>query len=189
MNNFSDFPDIIEEGEQVVISEKIKGCLTTISVVEHNSAKQLMANGFASDFEVINHQFGYLSQIPEVMEMLNVLSATHKQVIVFGESYEGQTGKYTKHTFPSSALLKVFDILVDGQYLSFGTFAYLTVKYHVPTVRFLYLGRFHKDLLQLANNKSTLDNSQMMDSIVIKPVTERTHPDVGRVILQHRGQL
>ena len=190
IENFRRYPNIIEEGEDVIISEKLDGQLCRIGHILDGESWVWMAgsNRVRRSFpkeDVSKSQFWYPFESPELSNLILHLSQKAKQVIVYGESYGASIQKF-KYDSPNKANFRMFDILVDGKYLDFPAFAVLAVKFHVPTVPMLFTGKFSKDLLQLADGESMLGGN-CKEGIVIAPVKERLHPKTGRVKLKYHS--
>jgi hypothetical protein len=74
--------------------------------------------------------------------------------------------------------------MIGNKYLNFPEFElYLKIN-KLPIVPFLYTGPWDKSLLKFAVGKSSIA-SHIKEGIVIKPISERYDPQVGRVILKH----
>lgn len=75
------------------------------------------------------------------------------------------------------------------KYLDYDDFEAFAREYEIPTVPVLYRGNLNVDKIkELAEGKSTLDNSHIREGVVIRPIKERWHPSLGRVILKLHGE-
>ena len=86
---------------------------------------------------------------------------------------------------------RIFDVYVgqpcEGKYLNPHEMGYLAISVGVPTVPVLHVGayshgalEYHTDGMETASGKE----AHMREGIVIKPVEERRHDELGRVILK-----
>ena len=63
------------------------------------------------------------------------------------------------------------------------------VRLDIPAVPELYRGPWSPDLARLAEGATVLGNgAHVREGWVVRPVRERVHPDLGRVILKRHGE-
>lgn len=105
-------------------------------------------------------------------------------VIVFGEVF----GKSVQDlTYDRDTLdLRIFDISINGNYLDWDVMSSLTKQFlDLDVVPILGRGPFSKEeLTKYTNGKSTLAPNQIREGCVIKPIEERWHANLGRVVLK-----
>ena len=106
-----------------------------------------------------------------------------QSVILFGEIYGSKIQDLSYDTNPT---YKFFDIYIDGKYVDFEDFIKYTSQFDIPIVPILYQGKFSYDIIkELSKGNTTLGNqSHIREGVVVKPVEERTHDNLGRVILK-----
>lgn len=112
-----------------------------------------------------------------------------QNVIVFGEVFGANIQKPFYYGSPNEMQFRVFDISVDGQYLDYDEFKAVCDEFGVPTCPVLYRGPYNFEILKKYINGPTAiaDCNQIREGIVIRPVVERTHPKVGRIVAKFIG--
>ena len=196
IENIKGYPNVLEDGETVVFTEKIHGTWTCLGLNDGTpivTSKGQSARGLAFKIEDgLNDRSMYVQQwreygnrVRELAERLEISS-----VYVLGELYgpgvqDLQYGLKARH-------FRVFDVFVGpkdtGRYLSYDQMM-AAVDYIFETVPILYYGPFKKNLMEFyANGRdnggmSILAN-HVREGIVIRPLEERTDPDAGRCIFK-----
>jgi len=181
VENLRHYPTLFAPGELVLISEKIDGTNTRVGVVEgqYMAGSHHVRRKEPEDWSTSTYWKPLM--IPGVRRMLDDLSLRHRQVVLFGETYgpgvrPNQYGQ-KEHCFAA------FDLLLDGRYASADMFYDLCRLYVVPTAP--YLGTVPYDLSTvrcLAEYPSALGGRR--EGVVVRPLTERNTPEVGRLILK-----
>lgn len=219
IENIKNFPDVLQEGEEVVLTEKIHGTNSRVGKIEGEwvagSHKTQRKNPNAKkplkrkvlDFYYNVRRFAKTGKwsnptakaretntywIPleneNVKSMIDFLSNENKVVIVFGEIYgKGiQDLTYGKH---QNVEYSVFDIYVERGYLDYKEVKSLCCQFNVPMVPVIYEGPWKSDLIKEHSNGNSIasDIEQIREGFVVKPIIEKEHPDVGRVILKSVG--
>jgi RNA ligase (TIGR02306 family) len=207
LENIRNFPSILEEGEEVIFTEKLHGKNARLGLVldqndEGNAEvifmagshevrrKPMDAKGRPSDFWIpmTEHMRKFLYSLAETYATTRLAN-----VIVFGELINTQKG-FHYGVSNGDVGFRVFDISVDGRYLDYDVMAGHCEKSHIEMVPLLYRGPFSWDVL----NEHTTGPTVMCDAakagtftgregIVVKPVKERFSrelPGSGRVALK-----
>ncbi len=176
-------PNILQEDEEVVITEKIHG----------ESARYTFANGrlyCGSRIRWKNPNADPCSAWWKTADQLELEErlASVPGIGVFGEIFGNVTGMQYGKTGAARGL-RLFDAmnLADRRYLDFDDFSAVAKRLDLPTVPILYRGPWQNDLRAMAEGNSTFAN-HVREGIVIKPTTERFDPRVGRVVLKLHGQ-
>lgn len=199
IENMRNFPAILEEGEEVVVTEKIHGtnCRVGTILVEGAPIEEDKAVVMAgthqtrrqcpeTEEERARHIYWYPTTLDSVKSLLAELSKKFKQVILFGEVY----GKVQSLKYGVKGLaFRAFDLMLDGSYVSYNEFAVLMTHYRVPRVPVSYRGPFSlAKIKELSDGKSLMPGADhIREGVVVKPVKERTDPRTGRVILKYLG--
>lgn len=172
------YPDILQEGEEVVITEKIHG-----------------ANGrFVHDGDRL--WVGSHTQIKKedptsiwwkVAIAPGILLDQHPFLVFFGEVYEQVQD--LKYDIKHGVQFRVFDIfdIKTMRYLDHDEAMQVAQETGVTWVPILYRGPWHKDLNALAEGNSTLAIN-VREGFVVKPIKERWNEYTGRVILKRHGE-
>ena len=119
------------------------------------------------------------------MRLLDELAAEHRVAILYGEIYGARVQKL--HYGQRAGLgFAAFDLFVDGRYLDYDEFAAATGRHGVPTVPVLGRGPFSLAwVAELSRGATTLPDEHIREGVVVRPVAERTPPDVGRAVLKY----
>ncbi len=190
IENLRNFPDVLEEGEEVVLTEKIHGTNCRVGLIEG----EWMAGSMsvrrkppekAEDWAVSAYWFPVT--VPGVRALVEALSVSHRQVILFGEVY-GSRIQDLHYGCKGTLGFRAFDLLLEGRYADADRFFALCADYGVETVPVLYRGPYSLETVrEHAAGDTTLDGSHIKEGVVVKPVMERAHPKVGRVALKYIG--
>jgi RNA ligase (TIGR02306 family) len=203
IENLRNYPNVLEEGEEIAVFEKIHGTNCRVGLIEgewmagsHGLRRKSPAenlNIMATEDDVHKaygqNTYWYPLSLEPVRNLLVGLSMyEHKQVILFGEIYGNVQKKYN-YGIKNGIGFRAFDLLVDGKYLNINDFLEECKTYGVETVpSFLHMGYNYNNIassVKQVEKYSLLDDSHPMEGIVIRPVVEREDRRVGRVILKY----
>lgn len=200
IQNYRHYPDIFEDRELVVVTEKIHGSNLRTALLRRMDRRWYKPWTWFRKYEWAcgsnNVQrdirdagiYSVALKDDKMTDMLLYLWKTRdikEGIIVYGEVFGAniQDLKYGRTEIDYA----VFDIAIDGQYQNWKTVRALCTQFNVPTVPELYRGPYSKEKI-----KSLVDgNTLMMDKephiregIVIKPEIESTWRN-GRKILKY----
>lgn len=188
IENMRNFPAILQDGEQVVATEKIHGTNCRVGRIEGEpmaGSKGLRRKHPEKDADVATNLYWHPWSLQPVKNLMASFNWNVRQVILFGEVY----GKVQslRYGIPNGIGFRAFDLLVDGKYLDYPEFIERCASSGVETVPTLYLGPFGLDAIRtLSGGPSTMPNANhIREGVVVKPVAERTDPKIGRVILKY----
>lgn len=175
----TDHINLIEEGEEVVITEKIHG--SNGKFVFHNGKIYCgsRANWKKESFE--DMWWNTLRQNAWIEGFI----CNNDDVMVFGEVY-GQVQNLKYGTIPGELRFAIFDMLVQAENKTFRWLDYEEARNKsrgcvwVPE---LYRGPFNLDMAkQLAESDSVIKGANHhKEGVVIQPIINRYHPKVGRI--------
>lgn len=206
IENICNFPNILEDGEEVVVTEKIHGMNSRVGYVLYpNETGHAEWQKMAGSHSVRRKEFDSNEKrsrfwIPfDNEQMDNLINKVIRQeesssaVIVFGELFgQVQDMKYGQ----DGISFKAFDISVDGKYLDHDKMMGYFSEYEIPTVPLLYRGPFSMEKMNelvdgettVCDPKSIKEKFKGREGIVIKPTKERYNFDIGgsgRVVLKY----
>lgn len=213
IENMRHFSTVFEPGEEVVVTEKIHGTNNRVAMIEgeimagsHNHRRRMpmMAISLPWYRRLVNFILCYPppmiedvarmqkdwywspAKIPQVATLLNDMGMRHQQVIMFGEVFGGAIQKGVRYGTPTQIAHRAFDLLLDGRYMDYDDFEAVCSRYGVATAPLLYRGPFSLEKIkELSDGKTTIGNdTHIKEGVVVRPVNERTHPKIGRVILK-----
>lgn len=204
IENFKKFPDVLQEGEPVAMTEKAHGtwcCFGWHPIVAHPiiTSKGLSSQGLTfklneknannlyirafnalteDDVTIIDKAFSIFNTNQEPFYILGEVIGYGVQDLVYGMS-SGEIG------------FRLFDVYIgrpqNGRYMDFEEKQDFAKKLNVPTVPVLYVGPFSKDIMyEHTNGKETISGKEthIREGVVVTPLIERYDLALGRVILK-----
>jgi len=206
IQNLYNFPTILEEGEEVIAHEKIHGTNSAIGMVLDSVAKE----GFEREVIVSSrkhprkrghdsiYERPYLTYQEGMDAMFNALfdspgkytsvleeGAEVSNVVIYGEIFGNCVQKGFGYGCDRETDYLAFDILVNGQYLHTDEVQAICEEFGIPVAPVLYRGPYSfKKMQEVAEGDTTLEDEHIREGIVLRPVQERTHPKIGRVIFK-----
>lgn len=171
------WPDILQEGEEVVLTEKLHGC---------NSRYVFRDGRLWVGSRTCMKRYNPSNLWWKVADSLGLEARlkTVENIAVYGECFgQVQDLKYAK----KGTELALFDALDTrtNRYLDHDDFLALAKQLDLPVVPQLYRGPWSNDLKSLAEGKTTIPGADhVREGYVVKPVIERYDMLLGRVILK-----
>jgi len=187
IENLRNFPSILQEGEEVWVTEKVHGSHSRLGCIKGETmagSNRLRRKPPASEADWAANLYWYPLTIPGVRRFIKCFGYFYDQVMLFGEIY----GKGVQDLqYGQSGLAYVaFDVLVNGQYCNHGVFLDLCREYEIPHVPYEQCEFSMATIRQKAEGRAFQGN-HVKEGVVIRPKRERTHPAIGRVILKYVG--
>ncbi len=179
IENLRHYPNLFLDDEMVVISEKIHGTNSRIGMIDGEwvAGSHRVQRGPGDEL--------YWGPREQAEWMVSVLGKVHKQVLLFGEIY-GSAVQSLDYGIPGHRGYRAFDLMIDGRYLDWHSFQIICQLYHVSTVPTLYIGLFNLETVrELSKGQTTLGADHLREGVVVRPLLERTHPKVGRLVLKY----
>lgn len=190
IENMRNFPTIFQDGEEVVLTEKIHGTSCRVGIVEGEwmaGSKGLRRKRPAADaFE--RSTYWYPFALDGVRSLLEHLVQRHRQVMLFGEIYGSGIQSLNYGLSNRRIGFRAFDLLADGKYLDWHDFTGLCAEHGVEMVPTVATLPFSLSEIKRYSEGDTLliaDEPHMREGVVVKPTRERIDPKVGRVILKY----
>jgi len=208
IENYKKYPDVIQIGEEVVVTEKIHGTFCMIGYIPtlnnpevfHDgnliiSSKGLGAKGMVFKRGEKNISNVYCKTVHELeaihgsLTTLKILAKAYGEpVFILGEVFG--KGVQDLHYSSQTPQFRAFDIYVgrrgQGKFLNYPEFISFCTEAKIEPVPMLVMGHFDKGMLELANGYTTVGREHIREGVVIKPIINRTDSKLfGRVILKH----
>jgi RNA ligase (TIGR02306 family) len=208
IESYENYPDILQDGERVVITEKLHGTFTGMAVIpnfEHAEtfesisglknvivySKGLGAGGkcFKDVPNNANNVYvrAYKSLTDQNRAMFNTLTNTYGGLHVLGETFG--RGVQDLHYGQTTPIFRVFDVYL-GQY-PLGRYAnddeLTEIVSNLGLTRVPLIARMHYDLdyvIEVRDGKDSISNSNVREGVVVRPVVERRDAIIGRVQLK-----
>ena len=182
LEHLKKFPDVLEEGELVVITEKLHGACMSAGYRKdegfHVSSRRInLVESEDNSYWRAARLYDLESRLQDLLTMLGATS-----VVVYGELLGVQDLKYG---FDKDVGFKAFDVMVDGEYVDYVSAAYQVVTAVIGTVPILYTGPFSTQVVdELVSGKSTIAD-HIREGIVIRPLSEKIDSEIGgRVVMK-----
>ena len=189
IDNIKMSPDIFEDGEEVILTEKIHGTWCDIGIqggVPVVASKQISGQGLAFVTEGGANEGNiyvecYRRNAEKIEELSRRLDAPDLHVL--GEIYGA---KIQDLTYGMEAIgFRVFDVYVgtreEGRFLAYDECAHM-VGGLFETVPLLYRGPFSQGVMEQYTQGASALGGNNREGVVIKPVAERGHPMIDRAI-------
>jgi len=205
IENLKKFPDVLLEGEEVVMTEKLHGTWCCFGYhpdidVHIVTSKGLSEKGLAFKMNEANQNNLYIRALDATASNADasggtILDRAHdvfgydKPFYILGEVYGAGVQDLTYGG--EKPQFRIFDIYVgdpcEGSYLNPSELGFVSLRLGVPTVPVLYVGPYsHNAVAHWTDGMETASGTEahMREGIVIKPIEERCHDELGRVVLK-----
>lgn len=197
IENFKAFPDVIQEGEEVEMTEKTHGTFAGFAVIPGLNrddmfgrngivySKGLGAKGLVFKNNEANAGNLYVQAAMWLNIHNHIRSAFRGQTVhILGEIY-GKGVQDLTYGLKQKAFA-AFDIAVDGQFLDRPQFELACGLIGLDRVPVLYRGPFSRDILYHHTDGKTVigRGAHIREGAVVVPIRERRDPSIGRVILK-----
>ncbi len=189
VENLRNFPGVLEEGEAVVVTEKLHGTNCRVGQIEGEwmAGSMSLRRKRPADAAMAGSTYWFPFTLPAVRELVETEGAKHRQFILFGEVY-GSKIQDLHYGCKGRLGFRAFDILADGKYLDADAFLSLCAQFGVEAVPVLYRGAYSLATIRAhSEGATTLGDAHIREGVVVKPVSERVNPKVGRVALKYIG--
>jgi RNA ligase (TIGR02306 family) len=188
IENFRNFPDLIGEGEEVVITEKIHGKNARLGLIhtpdEEGPEWTFMAGSHGQrrrEFDGKGRRSQFWDCLTEpIQELLRHVSSGQNNVILFGELFGSRIQDMWYGLENGNFALRAFDLAVNGKYLDFDVKAELCARFGVEMTPILYRGPFSQAWVEEhVSGPTTMCAAEQAgkfkgrEGIVITPVRER----------------
>ena len=190
IENIKRYPDVLLEGEPVVVTEKLHGTWWCAGYYRDEplivASKGISANGLAFKINDANARNPYVRQALRCVNTLDRLHREHPSVYILGEIYGLQKGY--RYDAGQDWTMRVFDIYLGepnrGDYVGWDRMQEL-LQDELPTVPLLYQGPYDSGQVQkLASGRSTLNEGHIREGAVVKADPSRDDLQAGRVIFK-----
>jgi len=209
IENIKNYPNVFQEGEQVVVTEKIHGTNVRFGLIDgkfyvgsHRCTKR--GPGQLSFFErmkkgckrflfkdykerkedlTIYWKAALKYDIESKLRDLAVTYEDAPNIILFGEIF-GRV-QDLRYGLENSFDLRVFDVSLNEKYLDYHSFRVCLESMNVSSlvVPIVAIGSYGSEMLSLADGPA-FQGEHIREGVVIKSLREQTHPSIGRKILK-----
>jgi len=195
IQQFWRYPNVFEEDEEIVLTEKIHGSNSRVGVIRENDEWVFAVGSHKVRWGKFRQAQRYWKPLERkgVLRLLNDLCDEQHNVIIFGEIYGNKVQDLNYGTNGDEGYA-VFDISVNGSYLHWNDTSNLCLNYEIPIVPLLFRGPYHlvSGRLEKYAMGSTLVNTPKVgfkgrEGIVIRPVEERYTGKIGENLSPSRA--
>lgn len=201
IENLRKWPNIFEPDEEVICVSKIHGTNSRIGYIiseetgeiEWLAGSRRLMREKPENFdpnEIIadtyqNELYWLPYSVPGVMSLLNIFAVTgYKTVTLYGEIYGGNIQPFNYGL--AQPKYCAFDICVEGEFYSYDHLINLLDFYNIPHPPVMYRGPYSLEAVrQAAEMDNTFGGNHIQEGVVVRPVVERYHPKVGRLIMKY----
>lgn len=207
IENFKGYPDVLQEGEEVVMTEKLHGSFCGVGIVPAMDAspkhwfdrcvvfsKGLGARGLCllnTENNANNAYIRALRRLRVFEKLLKHRDTVTEPFFVLGEVYGPGIQDAVFSYGHKETDFRIFDVLSGyrgtQRYYDRDDQRYYASLFELEMVPMLYRGPFSVEVMnEYTSGTETVSgtNGHMREGIVIKPTVERRHDDLGRVILK-----
>jgi len=187
IENLRNFQGVLQDGESVVVTEKIHGTNSRIGLLEGTlvAGSKKLQRKMPSGELMAQHEYWFPYTLEPVKALITELAAQYRQVVIYGEVF-GKIQKRFHYDAQGTLGYRAFDILVDGRYMDHEDFCRWTDKFGVQRVPVLYEGPYSLEKIkELSSGTTTIGDAHIREGVVVKPVKERINEKIGRVILKY----
>lgn len=189
IENLRNFPDVFEAGEPVVVTEKIHGTNVRVGWVDGEwmaGSMRVRRRRPEGDGLSVNTYWYPLSLASVVKLIEETVLAGARAVILYGEVYGPRIQSFS-YGVTNGIGFAAFDLMIDGKFVDASSFTSVVNRYGVSAVP--VLGEavpYSLDCIKaLAAGPATLGGGHIREGVVVKSMTERADPRVGRVALKY----
>ena len=207
VQNWKSYPDILQEGEEVIFTEKLHGTCTIVAILPYKDAhpeafgerknilimsKGLAAKGLALKNNGRNANNLYVRATRALVARIDEAQSDSADGVAVPNYIMGETfGPGVQDlTYSKTVGFRVFAVAYgyrgDQRYQNW-SFVEGPLKIHLnfETVPILYRGLFSVAAMRKhTDGKTTMGADHIREGIVMVPAVERTDPRVGRVCLK-----
>ncbi len=195
IENIRNFPDVLREEEEVVITEKLHGKNCRLGLIRTQGSEGTTALEFmAGSSDVRRRETDHKGKVSDfwkpmtepVRALLRHLSQGARNVVVFGELYGSGVQDIAYGLTSGAKSFRAFDIAVDGKYLDFDEKKEWLERFGVEAVPVLFRGPFSWAVVEAETyGPTTMCASEAAgrfkgrEGCVITPIKERFDAILG----------
>jgi len=190
------FPHLVEVllDLEVCVTEKLEGSNWSATRTREGAVFVSQRNHSIRPTEGAEHDFWRVGREQGLLDLLAHVAAERpgRDVTLRGE-YLGPGVQKNIYRLPKN-LIALFDVEVDRRALPFREFEEIVGAAKAVVVPVLFVGRFRdwlgvRTVREASNGESVFPKADGVarEGIVVKPLVERTHEELGRLILKQRS--
>lgn len=196
IENLRSYATVIQEGEEVVATEKIHGTNCRVGFVVDRGdpgrhilwragSKSMRRREPEAEEAKIGNRYWFPLTLPAVEGLLRGLHQEgHDRAVLYGEVFGPGVQAYQ---YGQTALsFRAFDLLIGDRFAGYDAFREICGRYGVAVAPEIYRGPFSLAAIRkVSEGDSLVGGKQSREGVVVKPVQERWDAVLGRVILKY----
>ena len=185
IENIKNYPDVLVEGEEVVMTEKIHGTNFRAANIAKEDPSMFVEGVNHAGLHVGSHRMDFV-ETPENLYWKAARMYKLDEILLpgyqlFGEIYGKGVQKLTYDL--ESFDVRFFDLMKDLKYVDYDDFKAFCAEHKLPVVPEVYRGPWDKHGVRMADGQSFIAK-HIREGFVVKPAKERWDHKVGRVVLK-----
>ncbi len=200
IENWRNYPNIFQDGEQIRITEKIHGTNCRLGYLRDTGMinPEFVAGSHKTRRKELDQRdnkclywqpFEWYPALKIVLQDIYAGWNETEPIIIYGEIYGSKVQDLNYGFENGKKDFRMFDISIGGKYTSWKFIQTVCNINNIPTVPFLYEGPYSAEIVEQYTNGPTVVCSNPgkfrgREGIVITPLKEREDPLIGRVILK-----
>lgn len=197
IENMRSYPEVFTEGEEVIVTEKIHGTNCRVGYVAEPRDGQRSMTRMAGSKGMRRKEpapeamrmntYWYPFTVPGVAALLDELFAEgYDRAVLYGEVFGSGIQAY--HYGEPAIAFRAFDLLRGPDFAGYDEFVERCERHGVPVAPLAYRGPFSLGKMkELSDGDSLVGGKHGREGVVVRPVRERNHGEIGRVILKYVG--
>lgn len=189
LENIKNHPDVLEDGEAVVVTEKVHGTNCIHALVREESGELVWMASSHRHLRRESPESTYWKTFDDkTRALLSEAIEGHSVALIYKEVY-GAKIQNLSYGLTHQVADVAFDVCVDGRYLDYSDFAALCERHGVPRAPVMYRGPFDAQKLDALINGPDVrtvvgQGEHILEGVVIKPERERWNAETGRTALK-----
>ena len=183
IEGYRKYSNVIQEGEQVVLLEKIHG--ENFRAL-HDGERLWIGSHHRIKSYSLDTPWWQAAEKYKLEEKLKMFP----ELAFYGEMYGQQKHFLYDSEVRGKNRLRFFDIknIETEKYLDYDSFIQIIQLLELESVPLLYRGPWNPSLIAYAEGKSCLNSDTIREGFVVKPLIERWDPKIRRTILKFISQ-
>lgn len=197
MEHYANYPELINESDYVIISEKCHGTSSRVGKIAIEDEQGNKNYEYVAGSHNVRRKYDSTCKYWKPLadeRMKNTIDYLHEQfktdVIIYSEII-GQGIQDMHYGIIGESQYRVFDIMVGGRYLDYPAYKTYCEQFDLPRVPILYEGYFNKETLKgLIDGPTTLCDRDKAgkfggrEGVVIRMNEEAHNNKIGRLIFK-----
>jgi len=173
------YKHLFHEGEEIVATEKIHGANGRWVFINNE-----MFSGSHTGWKKYDPKILWWSALAQ-NPWIEAFCKTHPGVTLYGEVY-GQVQDLKYGTVPGSYKVRIFDIMTLGNWWPYADVVKEAERSALELVPLVFRGPYNAvEMEKMSDGPSLIPGANhLREGIVVKPMVERTDPEIGRVQLK-----